>query len=434
MFYVGGEVADSMVLHDVRFLNNHYVDPDVYDDAHMEDAELYSIGPNDGRLLACGMYFTYLPSALVLDSCIFFGNHQPNMMPDGGTGELRTGGSNVWISTNGDDDPFHLYMRHCRMIDADDGGFWISNVHGNTNIEDLEIIDVGRNGLTCFLANDVGQTHSMLRNIYLRHVFRQEYDGSYPHSQDRHYAMYLGNLEPDQCDVSNVTLMDCDLPVLLRFTGSAPGFAMRSFLLDNNQAEWFYHPLGQQTGFEYSLLPGSFPGVGNMWGLDPGFDSELGAPWLAVDSPLIDAGDPDMAYNDLEDPQQPGMAFWPSLGGLRNDIGYTGGPHAALPDTTWESLPDWELTLQPRAFALGAPYPNPFNPTTQIPYTLLRPAHVRLAVHNLIGQEVAVLVDDVLPAGRHQAQWGTRQLASGLYLVTLEVGGRAETRAVTLFR
>jgi hypothetical protein len=321
------------------------------------------------------------------------------------------------------------------MIDGDDGGFWISNIGGNTVIENLEIINVGRYGLTCFVANDSDQAYSTLRNIYLNHVFRQESYGSVPREQDRHYALFLANLLLDQSAVSNVTIVDCDLPVLLRCEGNGPGFALRNCLLDNNQVEWFNHPLGQEMGFEYSLLPGNSPGAGNMWGVDPGFDPELGPPWLAANSPLIDAGDPDPGYNDLEDPLAPGVARWPSQGALRNDIGYTGGPAAKLTGVFWVGVQENpEVGLWPVDFSLGAPWPNPFNPVTRIPFTLTRPEFVKLSVHNLLGQEVAVLVNGRRMAGRQEVVLDGAGLASGLYFVTLDVDGRRESRAITLLR
>jgi hypothetical protein len=168
--------------------------------------------------------------------------------------------------------------------------------------------------------------------------------------------------------------------------------------------------------------------------VDPLFDEVLGAPFLSAESPCVDAGHPASAYEDPEDPDNPGFALWPSQGTLRNDMGFTGGPHAALYDTTWTHLPTWEPKVRPQVFSLGAPWPNPFNPVTHIPLTLLRPMPVRLVVHNLLGQQVAVLVDGILPAGTHHLPFQAGRLASGVYLVTLEAAGRAQTRTVTLLR
>jgi hypothetical protein len=68
-----------------------------------------------------------------------------------------------------------------------------------------------------------------------------------------------------------------------------------------------------------------------------------------------------------------------------------------------------------RAFGLAQNYPNPFNPGTTISYTLKNDGKVRLAVYNLMGREVAVLVDGVQGAGRHEVQFSGANLPSGVY-------------------
>ena len=65
----------------------------------------------------------------------------------------------------------------------------------------------------------------------------------------------------------------------------------------------------------------------------------------------------------------------------------------------------------PERFELGANYPNPFNPSTMIPYQLPASMHVRLEVFNLLGQRVATLVDGEQPAGFHTASWDATDAA-----------------------
>jgi hypothetical protein len=176
-------------------------------------------------------------------------------------------------------------------------------------------------------------------------------------------------------------------------------------------------------------------GQDNLVGVNPLFHPDWIPPYLAPQSPCIDAGNPDPVWNDLEDPANPGFALWPSQGGLRNDIGFTGGPHAALLDTNWVDVAPWEPRTTPLTFTLGAPWPNPFNPVTQVPVLLARPSLARLTVHNVLGQQVAVLHDGLLPTGRHVYRWDARRQASGLYFLTLTVDlEKTQTRAVTLLR
>ena len=82
----------------------------------------------------------------------------------------------------------------------------------------------------------------------------------------------------------------------------------------------------------------------------------------------------------------------------------------------------------PTTYALSQNYPNPFNPETQIAFSLPQAGAVRLSVFDVLGRKVAVLVDEPLPAGHHEATFEAAQLPSGVYLYRLEVAGRILTR------
>ena len=79
---------------------------------------------------------------------------------------------------------------------------------------------------------------------------------------------------------------------------------------------------------------------------------------------------------------------------MTDSRGYFALPLAGLPG----------LVL-PKRFELGANYPNPFNPSTLIPYHLAASSYVRLEVFNLLGQRIATLVEGEQPAGVHTAVW-----------------------------
>jgi uncharacterized protein (TIGR03790 family) len=90
-------------------------------------------------------------------------------------------------------------------------------------------------------------------------------------------------------------------------------------------------------------------------------------------------------------------------------------------------------TSLPDGFALQQNYPNPFNPATRIRYSIPQAGLVRLAVYSIIGQEIAVLVNDVQQAGEHEVTYSPEhptQLASGTYFYRLTVGDRMETKAM----
>lgn len=73
----------------------------------------------------------------------------------------------------------------------------------------------------------------------------------------------------------------------------------------------------------------------------------------------------------------------------------------------------------PERFALDQNYPNPFNPTTGIRYALPQQSRVRLIVYNLLGKQVADLVNRTQKAGWHTIQWDASQYASGIYFYRL---------------
>ena len=92
---------------------------------------------------------------------------------------------------------------------------------------------------------------------------------------------------------------------------------------------------------------------------------------------------------------------------------------------------------RPQGFALGQNYPNPFNPSTVIPYQLSTAAHVRLEVFNVLGQQIATLVNEERPAGVHTAVWNStdavgQAVAAGVYIYRLRGAGVELTRRMVL--
>ena len=88
----------------------------------------------------------------------------------------------------------------------------------------------------------------------------------------------------------------------------------------------------------------------------------------------------------------------------------------------------------PEAFTLQQNYPNPFNPTTTIQYELSVQAQVSLKIFNLLGREVAVLVDELKSAGIYQVEWYAGKLASGVYTYKLVAGGKTTLRKLVLIK
>jgi hypothetical protein len=88
----------------------------------------------------------------------------------------------------------------------------------------------------------------------------------------------------------------------------------------------------------------------------------------------------------------------------------------------------------PSAFSLDQNYPNPFNPSTNLRFELSEAVHTRLSVFNTIGQEVGVLVNGPLGAGRYEVTFDARDLESGVYFYRMIAGRFFEVKKMILIR
>ena len=85
-------------------------------------------------------------------------------------------------------------------------------------------------------------------------------------------------------------------------------------------------------------------------------------------------------------------------------------------------------------FNLAQNYPNPFNPSTKINYSIPAEGLVTLKVYNIIGQEVATLVNDVKSAGAHSINFDASKLSSGIYLYKISSNGFNQTKKMMLIK
>ena len=139
----------------------------------------------------------------------------------------------------------------------------------------------------------------------------------------------------------------------------------------------------------------------------------------------LDSGEPvtdaQVRLFDLSDLRQGAIAR-----AMTDGTGYFALPLSAL-----------EGRALPARFALGPNYPNPFNPSTIIPYQLAASSQVRLEVFNLLGQHIATLVDGERPAGFHTATWHAtdgvgRAVGAGVYIYRMTVGVESQTGRMVL--
>ncbi len=73
-------------------------------------------------------------------------------------------------------------------------------------------------------------------------------------------------------------------------------------------------------------------------------------------------------------------------------------------------------------YSLEQNYPNPFNPTTKISYSIQNDNFVKLVVYNIVGEEIAVLVNKFQTRGNYSVEFNAANLSSGLYLYKIQVG------------
>jgi hypothetical protein len=88
----------------------------------------------------------------------------------------------------------------------------------------------------------------------------------------------------------------------------------------------------------------------------------------------------------------------------------------------------------PKEFALSQNFPNPFNPSTTINYSLVKQGHVKITVYNLFGSKVSVIVDENKPAGNYAVHFNGSSLASGIYFYRLESGGYTSVKKFILMK
>ncbi len=102
-------------------------------------------------------------------------------------------------------------------------------------------------------------------------------------------------------------------------------------------------------------------------------------------------------------------------------------------DTTVTSVENLSL-VTPVTYGLEQNYPNPFNPTTEITFTLAKPGLTTLKVYNVIGQEVATLINSEMNQGQYNYTFNAQNLASGVYFYQLRSGNYTQIKKMVLMK
>jgi hypothetical protein len=187
----------------------------------------------------------------------------------------------------------------------------------------------------------------------------------------------------------------------------------------------------------YCDVQGGYTGAGNKDVYPQFADSNF---ILANSSPCIDAGDSSTVYNDPADTINPSIAKFPSKGGLRNDMGaYGGAGSLLLLNVKVIGIKKIENNL-PEGYNLYQNYPNPFNPNTIIRFQIEDSRFATLKIYNILGKEVATLLNENLKAGTYEVTFDARlhgqgsNLASGIYFYEIKTPDFRDTRMMMLIK
>jgi hypothetical protein len=91
-----------------------------------------------------------------------------------------------------------------------------------------------------------------------------------------------------------------------------------------------------------------------------------------------------------------------------------------------------EISITPTQFVLFENYPNPFNPSTTIRYSIPEASFTTLRIYDALGNEVSALVNETKPAGTYEVEFNALNLSSGIYYYTLQSGSLTSTKKMIL--
>ncbi len=205
-------------------------------------------------------------------------------------------------------------------------------------------------------------------------------------------------------------------PGILGFSG-VQGI-IRNNIIWNNTSPTNTQISGNQLTVRYCNVQNGYAGAGNI-SVDPQFDSTNY--YIKNTSDCVDKGDSSLIYNDPPDPNNPSNAKWPARGGLRNDMGAYGGQFSSVIANTTVGIGNGSIEGNiPDNFYLRQNYPNPFNPVTNLEFGISIKGFVSLKVFDILGKEVATLINTSLTPGIYKYEFDASALTSGTYFYMLE--------------
>ena len=108
---------------------------------------------------------------------------------------------------------------------------------------------------------------------------------------------------------------------------------------------------------------------------------------------------------------------------------------AGMPTTDVEEA----VNSLPTEFSLSQNFPNPFNPTTSIVFSLAKTGHVKISIYNMLGQKIQDLVNQKVIAGTHEVAWNGKDqsgkaASSGIYFYRMETDSHIAMKKMTLIK
>jgi len=174
--------------------------------------------------------------------------------------------------------------------------------------------------------------------------------------------------------------------------------------------------------------PNQFPGAKTSW---------RGNTWYAYNTTIDQVVDSIkwVFRNPTVDERPRAIAF--SVGG---DTAYVGcfnssvNPAVQMFVRRTTSVAEKDPVNIPEGYSLSQNYPNPFNPTTEIKFSIARTGLTTIKVYNVLGREVATLLNDNLFAGHHSIRFDASDLPSGTYIYELRSSGVRLTQKMVLMK
>jgi hypothetical protein len=225
----------------------------------------------------------------------------------------------------------------------------------------------------------------------------------------------------DPCDTFTTT------PISLPYHGTG----------SNVGAQDIYGSVAGDVAYTFTLTADSYVELATCF---PGTGFDTDSHWFTGNGPC-DPMSTYLGYNDGES-----ACSWATHVIFDCDLPLTAGTYTVIITGYTTNEGDFEMDLHasacgtagtedvPVAFELGQAFPNPFNPSTTINFTMGETANANLTVYNMAGQAVATLVNGIVGAGSQSVVFDASNLTSGVYVYTLTVGGQSMTEKMVLVK